>query len=72
VRYYFGHLKFFNLERGYGFSKADAPEGDHFHISRLEKSGIDAKSLKKGQRLKYQLEPRNGGKTMAVNIELID
>ena len=62
-----GTVKFFNLDRGYGFITNDAGGKDAFvHISAVERSGMT--SLREGQRLSYELERGREGKTSAVNL----
>ena len=63
-----GTVKFFNEQKGYGFI---APEGggeDAFvHISAVERAGMT--TLQKEQRVSYELERDQRGKTSAVNIQ---
>ena len=63
-----GTVKFFNADKGYGFI---APEGggqDAFvHISAVEKAGM--RTLDKEQRVSYELEQDQRGKTSAVNLQ---
>jgi CspA family cold shock protein len=63
-----GTVKFFNADKGYGFI---APEGggqDAFvHISAVERSGLG--TLNKDQRVTYELETDQRGKTSAVNLQ---
>ncbi|MEQ1499214.1 MAG: cold-shock protein [Novosphingobium sp.] len=63
-----GTVKFFNADKGYGFIQPDDGTPDNFvHISAVERSGMS--TLLKDQRVKYELETDNRGKTSAVNIE---
>lgn len=63
-----GTVKFFNADKGYGFI---APEGggeDAFvHISAVERAGMT--TLDKEQRVSYELETDQRGRTSAVNLE---
>ncbi len=63
-----GTVKFFNPDKGYGFI---APEGggeDAFvHISAVERAGMH--TLDKDQRVSYELEKDQRGKTSAVNLQ---
>ncbi len=63
-----GTVKFFNEQKGYGFI---APEGggeDAFvHISAVERAGMS--TLQKEQRVSYELEKDQRGKTSAVNLQ---
>ena len=62
-----GTVKFFNTDKGYGFIQPDGQGSDAFvHISAVERSGMVG--LVKDQRLNYQLEQDNRGKTSAVNL----
>ena len=62
-----GTVKFFNLDRGYGFISDDAGGKDAFvHITAVERSGMD--SLREGQRVSYELETGRDGKSSAVNL----
>ncbi len=63
-----GTVKFFNTEKGYGFIAPDDGAPDNFvHISAVERSGMS--TLNKDQRVKYELETDQRGKTSAVNLE---
>ena len=62
-----GTVKFFNTDRGYGFITNEAGGPDAFvHISAVERAGMS--SLKEGQKLSYELETGQNGKTSAVNL----
>lgn len=63
-----GTVKFFNIDKGYGFISNEDGSGDSFvHISAVERSGMS--TLQKDQRLSYELETDNRGKTSAVNLQ---
>jgi CspA family cold shock protein len=63
-----GTVKFFNDSKGYGFVAPEDGGADAFvHISALERSGM--RTLQKDQRISYELEQDNRGKTSAVNIQ---
>ena len=63
-----GTVKFFNADKGYGFIAPDEGGGDAFvHISAVERAGMG--TLEKDQRVRYELETDNRGKTSAVNLE---
>lgn len=65
-----GTVKFFNATKGFGFIQPDGGESDNFvHISAVERSGMS--TLEKDQRVKYELETDNRGKTSAVNLEAV-
>jgi len=66
-----GTVKFFNENKGYGFI---APEGggqDAFvHITAVERAGM--RTLRQDQRISYELQQDNRGKTSAVNLKTVD
>lgn len=62
-----GTVKFFNASKGYGFIQQEGGGEDAFvHISTVEKAGL--RSLLENQRVSYDLEQGNRGKTAAVNL----
>jgi CspA family cold shock protein len=63
-----GTVKFFNLDKGYGFIQPEGSGNDAFvHISAVERAGMS--TLEKDQRVSYDLEQDNRGKTSAVNLQ---
>lgn len=63
-----GTVKFFNDQKGYGFIQPEDGGGDAFvHISAVEKAGMN--TLQRDQRVSYELETDNRGKTSAVNLQ---
>jgi CspA family cold shock protein len=63
-----GTVKFFDTAKGYGFITNEAGGKDAFvHISAVEASGLG--SLEKEQRLSYDLENDQRGKSSAVNLQ---
>ena len=63
-----GTVKFFNADKGYGFIAPESGGGDAFvHISAVERAGL--RTLDKDQRVTYELETDQRGKTSAVNIQ---
>ena len=63
-----GTVKFFNIDKGYGFIEPEGGGGDAFvHISAVEKAGM--RTLDKDQRVSYELETDNRGKTSACNMQ---
>jgi cold shock protein len=63
-----GTVKFFNEQKGYGFIAPDDGGQDAFvHITAVERAGM--RSLRQDQRLSYDLEQDNRGKTSAVNLK---
>ncbi len=62
-----GTVKFFNDSKGFGFIQPDDGGNDAFvHITAVERAGLG--TLKEGQKLSYELETGNNGKTSAVNL----
>lgn len=63
-----GTVKFFNNDKGFGFIQNEDGSGDNFvHISAVERAGMT--TLKQDQRLTYELETNNRGKTSAINLQ---
>lgn len=63
-----GTVKFFNASKGYGFIAPEGGGNDAFvHISAVEKAGMN--SLVQDQRVSYELETDQRGKTSAVQIQ---
>lgn len=64
-----GKVKFFNASKGYGFIAPEDGGSDAFvHITALEKVGL--RSLEQDQRVTYDLETDQRGKTSAVNLQV--
>ena len=64
-----GKVKFFNAQKGYGFIAPEDGGKDAFvHISAVEKAGL--RSLNQDQRVSYELETDQRGRTSAVNIQV--
>lgn len=62
-----GTVKWFNTTKGYGFIQPDDGSKDVFvHVSAVERAGI---SLTEGQKVSYDLERGQQGKTSAVNLK---
>ena len=63
-----GTVKFFNIDKGYGFIQPEGGGNDAFvHISAVEQAGMG--TLDRDQRVSYELEQDNRGKTSAVNLQ---
>jgi CspA family cold shock protein len=63
-----GTVKFFNDSKGYGFIHPDDGGNDAFvHITAVERAGM--RTLQQDQRVSYDLEEDQRGKTKAVNIQ---
>ena len=62
-----GTVKFFNAQKGYGFIAPEGGGNDAFvHISAVEKAGLS--TLVQDQRVSYELETDQRGRTSAVNL----
>ena len=63
-----GTVKWFNAQKGFGFIQPDDGSKDGFvHISAVERAGMG--SLNEGQKLSFELERGQQGKTSAVNLQ---
>lgn len=63
-----GTVKWFNAQKGYGFIQPDDGSKDVFvHISAVERSGMG--SLNEGQKIGYDIEKGQQGKSSAVNLQ---
>ena len=63
-----GTVKWFNPTKGYGFIQPDDGSKDVFvHISAVEQSWIG--HLQEGQKLSFDVERGQQGKTSAVNLK---
>lgn len=64
-----GTVKWFNAAKGFGFIEPDDGSKDAFvHISAVERAGIG--SLAEGQKLRYELQQGQNGKSSAENLSL--
>ena len=64
-----GTVKWFNAQKGYGFIQPEDGSKDVFvHISAVERAGLGG--LAEGQRVSYELERGQQGKTSAVNLRV--
>ena len=63
-----GTVKWFNSQKGYGFIQPDDGTKDVFvHISAVERAGLG--SLNEGQKISFDIERGQQGKTSAVNLK---
>jgi CspA family cold shock protein len=61
-----GTVKFFNMDKGFGFIRPDDGTKDVFvHISAVERSGL--RGLQEGQKVSFELQPDKKG-PKAVNL----
>lgn len=65
-----GTVKFFNSAKGFGFIQPDDKSKDVFvHISAVERAGLG--TISENQKLSYDLEQGQNGKTSAVNLKAV-
>ncbi len=65
-----GTVKWFNAQKGFGFIQPESGGKDVFvHISAVERAGIA--SLNEGQKVSFDLEQGQQGKTSATNLKLV-
>jgi cold shock protein len=66
-----GTVKWFNPTKGYGFIAPDTGGKDVFvHISAVQKAGL--RSLSEGQKVAFEVEQQQNGRTAAVNLAQSD
>jgi CspA family cold shock protein len=66
-----GTVKWFNTAKGYGFIEPEDGSKDAFvHISAVERAGLS--DLREGQKVSYDLQPGQNGKSSAENLAVID
>ena len=64
-----GTVKWFNSQKGYGFIQPDDGAKDVFvHKSAVERAGLT--QLNENQKVTYELERGQQGKTSAVNLQI--
>ncbi len=66
-----GTVKWFNIQKGFGFIQPDNGGADAFvHISAVERAGLG--SLNEGQKVEFELvADRRSGKMAADNLKTI-
>jgi len=65
-----GTVKFFNSTKGFGFIQPEDKSKDVFvHVSAVERSGLG--SLSENQKISYELEQGQNGKTSAVDLKAV-
>ncbi|NQW49621.1 MAG: cold-shock protein [Rhodospirillales bacterium] len=64
-----GTVKWFNIQKGFGFIQPDKGGADAFvHISAVERAGMS--TLNEGQKVEYELvSDRRSGKMSADNLK---
>jgi len=66
-----GTVKWFNPTKGFGFIEPEDGSKDAFvHISAVERAGLG--SLTEGQRVSYELQAGQNGKSSAENLSTVD
>ncbi len=66
-----GTVKFFNASKGYGFiSPEDGGQDAFVHITAVERAGMQ--TLNQDQKVSYDLEEDQRGKTKAVNLQPVE
>ncbi len=64
-----GKVKWFNIQKGYGFIQPDDGGADVFvHISAVQQSGLPV--LREGSDLEFEIEQRSNGKLAAKSLRL--
>jgi CspA family cold shock protein len=66
-----GTVKFFNAIKGFGFIEPEDGSKDAFvHISAVERAGLS--TLSEGQKVSYELQPGQNGKSSAENLSIAE
>ena len=66
-----GTVKWFNAAKGFGFIEPEDGSKDAFvHVSAVERAGLT--SLSEGQKVQYELQTGQNGKTSAENLSIVD
>jgi len=66
-----GTVKWFNPTKGYGFIAPDTGGKDIFvHISAVQKAGL--RSLNEGQKVSFEIEQQQNGRSAAVDLSQSD
>jgi CspA family cold shock protein len=66
-----GAVKWFNPTKGYGFVAPDTGGKDVFvHISAVQKAGL--RTLAEGQKIGFEIEMQQNGRSAAVNLTPAD
>jgi CspA family cold shock protein len=66
-----GTVKWFNSAKGFGFIEPEDGSKDAFvHISAVERAGLS--SLAEGQKVTYELQSGQNGKSSAENLSVND
>ena len=66
-----GTVKWFNPAKGFGFIEPEDGSKDAFvHISAVERAGLT--TLNEGQKVSYELQPGQNGKSSAENLSIVE
>ncbi|NKB55515.1 MAG: cold-shock protein [Alphaproteobacteria bacterium] len=66
-----GTVKWFNPAKGYGFIEPEDGSNDAFvHISAVERAGLT--SLREGQKVTFDIQAGQNGKSSAENLTVLD
>jgi CspA family cold shock protein len=66
-----GTVKWFDPAKGFGFIEPEDGSKDAFvHISAVERAGLS--SLNEGQKVSFELQPGQNGKSSAENLSIIE
>ena len=66
-----GTVKWFNPAKGFGFIEPEGGSKDAFvHISAVERAGLS--TLSEGQKVSYELQPGQNGKSSAENLSVVE
>ena len=66
-----GSVKWFNPAKGFGFIEPEDGSKDVFvHISAVERAGLS--SLNEGQKVSYELQAGQNGKSSAENLSVVN
>ena len=66
-----GTVKWFNSAKGFGFIQPEDGSDDAFvHISAIERAGLS--SLDEGQKVSYELQKGQNGKSSAENLSIVE
>ena len=66
-----GTVKWFNPTKGYGFIAPETGGKDVFvHISAVQKAGL--RTLNEGQKIGFEVEQQQNGRTAAVDLAATD
>ncbi len=66
-----GTVKWFNPTKGFGFIEPEDGSKDAFvHISAVERAGLS--TLSEGQKVSYEIQPGQQGKSSAENLSVVE